>query len=127
MKIYTLTFSGCYNYGAILQCYALQKCIKEYGADTKVVDLQLTPETYKRKKTMSKYGLKMLIFDLTHINRDIQFKRATAKFERFRSEYIDFTEPVYSVDALPEVTKEIDACVVGSDQVWNPLFQDRQN
>lgn len=37
-KIGILTFHRAYNYGAVLQCYALQQYLKKQGADVYVID-----------------------------------------------------------------------------------------
>lgn len=38
MKIGILTFHRVYNYGAVLQSYALQKVIKQLGYDVEIID-----------------------------------------------------------------------------------------
>ena len=37
-KIGTITFHNSINYGAILQTYALQKCLTDLGYDSEVID-----------------------------------------------------------------------------------------
>ena len=45
MKIGIITFHRAHNYGAVLQCYALQEVLKEMGHNTYVIDYyQLTTE-----------------------------------------------------------------------------------
>ena len=41
-KIGILTFHRAYNYGAVLQCYALQQYLKKQGADVYVIDYKQT-------------------------------------------------------------------------------------
>ena len=38
MKVGIITFHRAWNYGAVLQCYALQQAIKNLGHDVKVID-----------------------------------------------------------------------------------------
>ena len=38
MKIGILTFHCAYNYGAMLQCYALQEYLSDCGIDVSVID-----------------------------------------------------------------------------------------
>ena len=43
MKIGILTFHRAHNYGAVLQCYALQEVLKGMGHEVEVID-------YRQKK-----------------------------------------------------------------------------
>ena len=37
-KIGTMTFHWATHYGAVIQAYALQKCLKDFGYETEIID-----------------------------------------------------------------------------------------
>lgn len=38
MKVGIITYHRAHNYGAVLQCYALQEVLKRMGHDTQIID-----------------------------------------------------------------------------------------
>ena len=127
MKIAILTQPLRYNYGGILQNFALQTVLKRMGH--KVVTLD--PKRYRY--TWWQY----LRYSLQHfIGRYIKGHRHTVVFEEWekdkpmrtmgrhtfsfinhyirRKEYTDLSQDIHS--------KDYDAYIVGSDQVWRPEY-----
>ena len=118
MKIGILTFHCAHNYGAVLQAYAMQEYLIKLGHDCfvvnykpdylvdpyKVLDIKKTKEL-NVKKYMSKVVRQLLTLD-------IRFKRYD-KFEHFINNQLNLRD----VDLEKE--NDIDAFIVGSDQVWN--------
>lgn len=107
MKIGILTFHYAYNYGAVLQAEALLNFLSLKGYDVAFVD-------YKNKSIMDFYG----IIDRRGIGRNKPFmvlKRILRyrKFKRYISKF-----PLINKESIVK-KGEIDALVVGSDQVWN--------
>ena len=93
MNVGLLTFSMAYSYGAVLQCYALSKCLKNNGYSVVLLRSDLKGQT----------GWK---YDLRNLTT-FRF------FRQFRKKY------------LPSFVKKEnlqDMYIVGSDQVWNPVF-----
>lgn len=114
-KTAILTFQDADNYGAMLQCYALQKVIQNMGEDCEVID-------YKCQYLSKPYSLAALkrkgIFRyiLGNVNSVVR-KPRTKKFKEFRSK-IKKTIQVDS-NSIFELNNEYDAFITGSDQVWN--------
>lgn len=120
MKIGILTFHRAYNYGAVLQCYALQEVLKRMGHEVWIID-------YVQPKIDRDY----YIFDFKKIVRYIyhlQFlsllgylKRRPNAYEKrnifrpFRKKWLHLTAEC-SVQNIPT---EFDVYIVGSDQLWN--------
>ena len=93
MKVGILTFQFADNYGAVLQCLALQEACKKYAEQVQVVNYipaQMVSTKYKIKKTILK----------TKIEK---------KFEQFRKNHFH----------KMSVKDFCDVLLVGSDQVWN--------
>lgn len=101
MKIGVVTFFGA-NYGALLQCYALQQTLKSLGHNVKVIN-----------RGWGKYALPP---SLKHKVKNIIFPN---KFEQFKKKHITFTPLIKNDKELLELNKQFDAIIVGSDQVWN--------
>lgn len=122
MKIGILTFSCAHNYGAILQCYALQETLKSMGYEVEVIN-------YKQKNIIQAYrvfSLRWLINrnPLKTIKRTFNlifaWKRRMErfhKFEDFVSSNIVFS--TWNGDNGRGFPSDHDAYVIGSDQLWN--------
>lgn len=116
MKIGILTYHCAHNYGAVLQCYALQEYLKSLGHEVYVINY---------RPSYLKYGLfiwynwlslnpvkciKKIIKQLRSLN--LQYKRFKA-FERFIHRRLN----VKSIN-LQSAHNDIDCFVFGSDQIW---------
>jgi hypothetical protein len=137
MKIGIMTFWWSDdNYGQILQCYALQKYLRDAGHDAYLIrydprdDYVKTPLWQKILKTL-KLGKLFRYFKYRLTYPFITKLDKRRKFEEFRNKYIKQSDRIY--DSYQELARDIpEACVyiVGSDQVWNPdciLFEKTNN
>lgn len=114
MKIGILTFHRAMNYGAILQAYALEHKLNEIGADTCIVDYR-NDEIENCTKLIGKnekFGLKTLP---KVIFRFIKHR----KFNYFIKSNINLSKAIYNADEMAALSKNFDAFISGSDQVWN--------
>lgn len=120
MKIGILTFHCAHNYGAVLQCYALQETLKSMGHDVEVIDYRpqclIKPyEVFNIKWFIRKNIFKSFIRIIIEI---FLYRKRRKRFQNFNSfinkelnlsvKVIDYT--------LPD---KYDVYIVGSDQVWN--------
>ncbi|WP_186286129.1 polysaccharide pyruvyl transferase family protein [Mediterraneibacter gnavus] len=111
----TLTFHQSDNYGAVLQAYALQKCIDEMGFNTKVINYYSEGIAYWNRQVSIKDGLSLhniKNYIWQRINRNKK-----KNFELFRSK-LRLTS-LYTKENIKNVLNETDKIIVGSDQVWN--------
>lgn len=118
MKIGILTFHRAHNYGAVLQCYALQEILKQIGHDTYIIDYYqpVIERNYKvfrwrdfrgnliRPRNMYRY--------LTKLPMRIEREK---KIAAFRNRYFHLSAACYNRTDIPAM----DAYIVGSDQLWN--------
>lgn len=116
MKIGILTYHCAHNYGAVLQCYALQEYLKCLGHEVCVINY---------RPSYLKYGL-FIWYNWLSLNPvkcikktvkqlcsfKLQYKRFTA-FERFINERLN----IKSIN-LQSTQNDIDCFVFGSDQIW---------
>lgn len=125
-KIAILTQPLKYNYGGILQAFALQKTVNDLGHEVTTIDRQVREVSSTRKvlqyvRNETYYRMvnqrKSFFFDkqLNHIyNNTVQFICRNIN----RSEYIDNTR-----DLKNHFHKNnYDAIIVGSDQTWRPIY-----
>ena len=118
MKIGILTFHRAHNYGAVLQCYALQEVLKGMGHDVEVIDYRQkwTEEVYKPFSPMvMKVRCKGIRSKIHYINdfykRYTAVKKKKASFEAFNSKFLTISKQYCIGEQL-----NYDVCIVGSDQ-----------
>ena len=68
-KIGITTFQGAYNYGAILQAYALQKTLSDIGNDVKIINyynenIYDQYRTFRKKHHGLSSAIKIFIYDV---------------------------------------------------------------
>ncbi|MFI3263706.1 MAG: polysaccharide pyruvyl transferase family protein [Rikenellaceae bacterium] len=122
-KVGVLTFQYARNYGAQMQCYALQRYLKSLGSDVQVINY--IPSEKKRP----------LYRELLHLCRQTfvgvfgsrkslalskKSCRAQAlKIKKFQAENMTLTSEL-SFEEIGKYDFDFDIIIVGSDQIWNP-------
>lgn len=130
MKILTLTTYQGYNYGASLQAYALQTYLRMQGHETEIIRFEpeylmrhyafwyVNPESKLNKNTLTR----MVYRFAKWVHRRTTLKRK-ALFDEFNHSVLQETKKVWTSSAeLMECPPVADLYVVGSDQVWNVLY-----
>ncbi len=121
MRIGILTFHLAHNYGAVLQCYALQEVLRGMGHDVWVIDYQqpFMVEWFRPKRL---FGFRSFLKAFKkgclaeYMRKSIHPYKVAHRFEAFRKKYLQLTKKCYGVDDIPSM----DLYIVGSDQPWNP-------
>ncbi|MCR4861353.1 MAG: polysaccharide pyruvyl transferase family protein [Ruminococcus sp.] len=126
-SILILTLYDYYNYGTMLQAYALKEYINSLGFKVDMVNYRYKVSLSNRLynlflkahhsifafKRSSKYYYRKK--NLSNLNK------RKAKFDRFKKNYIECGKQMnYYNDTICELDGEYDIYVVGSDQTWNP-------
>lgn len=114
-KAYILTFHWATNYGAVMQCYALQEFLKNKGLYTNIINY--VPRGYKKNifslvKSKSYLSLKSNLNEL----------KKEKKIEKFRKQNLQRTKKFKSFNELKSHSWENCFYFVGSDQIWNSYF-----
>lgn len=115
MKIGIFTFHRAYNYGAILQCFALQEILTELGNEVFIIN-------YKQNYIENKYK----IFDYKVINRSITKPRVVLGYIRKYPKRLQISKYFRNfqknrLHLLEYNEKSLDTCnafIIGSDQMW---------
>ena len=120
MKIGILTFQFPYNYGAMLQAFALKTYIAQMGHEVMV--LPYYPLHFKRAYSISPFTDGLTIRRRVR-NALLYFRKISQvrKFENFKREkiYGGILEEVSSIAELQKYTKDLHLVLYGSDQIWN--------
>src|SRR5690554_5401891 len=123
MKIGIITHPIIYNYGGILQNYALQQILKEMGHEVYTID-KLTETPLKTKiLSLGKRSLLKLSGKKVKL-RGWQTKEESDIINKntrdFVKQYITTTESIMSNAEVNKLHQkyDFDAYIVGSDQVW---------
>lgn len=126
MYIGKMTLDGYFNYGNLLQNYALQQVLMAYG---EVVETIWHTKDNFLPRTWWQWGWKEPVKFLMdwrgyrtniltgHVGREMVRQ---GKLRDWADRYICFR---YGVERLESIRDEYDFFVVGSDQVWNPLYK----
>ena len=127
MKTAILTFIRAYNHGAVLQCYALHKKLKDLGVDNEVLDYY---PAYFRKVYNLETIRKWRWFPGSYFKRTLPYLKMRLRlskrnkgFDHFIRKNIQLSSKQYH--SLEDISKEeflYDMFVVGSDQVWSHIW-----
>lgn len=118
-NIKILTFHDTLNYGATLQCYALQKFVSDLGFYVEILNYK----NNKFKKIYSPFyiadgSIKKILNAVLCFPSNIKKIHRKNKFD---SKYLKLTYP-FTTDNLSTSCINCEAIIVGSDQVWNSNF-----
>ena len=125
MKIGIMTFWWSQdNYGQILQCYALQKYLRDAGHDAYLIKYkfnEVSPLGIRLLKAFNPYFLyRYVICKVTDKKIKKEQEINTRYFDNFKNKYINQSDTIYSsYKELKENYPDADVYIVGSDQVWN--------
>lgn len=118
------------NYGQVLQAFALQYVLKQWGYDAFVIDY----EKIKGKNKCKKFILSLIEYlgfsDVYWSFRDRKLwqKDTKRKFDDFKKKYISCTEKKYrTLYQLQKTPPDAQYYITGSDQVWAQLISDQDN
>jgi hypothetical protein len=125
MKVGILSLHHYKNYGGLLQNYALYKSIQNIGHTPVVIDYRVSGKRLRAKTLSSLLSPSIYIRKLRTVFVKPKNKRAVSEkllssFYEFKKNYMCFTNKADD-DNIGQITKEMDAVIVGSDQIWNGL------
>ena len=136
MKVGIITFwESDDNYGQVLQCWALQQCLKRMGHEPFLIRYKRynpaphLPFSYRIKQKIKGLIKVLLIYPAFKsykrkraiLQEQLYYKNRNAlrSFTDFREKNIDSTEFIYNnYEELEKHPPKADAYITGSDQVW---------
>lgn len=135
MKVGLITICDYKNYGNRLQNYASQEVLKSIGCQVETIVNKPT-----RKKDSQQLSLVNRLYRVSKMSRNEIFDKVISRlnqkrnaenlaskievFKKFTKEHIQETKYIITKDNIPiDINSDFDYFVVGSDQVWNPIFR----
>lgn len=123
MKIGILTFHRAYNYGAVLQCYALQQYLLSLGHTVEIIDYRqkwidacFTPFSWLMFKYNLHHPRLMFRYLKTFWGRRKNLHKRQVFFNAFVSKFLRLSsKPVF---CSQDISDYYDAIIIGSDQLW---------
>lgn len=125
VAIFTWCYFGKINYGQILQCYATQKLCEEYGFDVTIINYRPLKE-FENIYNIPPKGIERDKYERQYKERYIerQDEKQVERFLEFIDQNIHLSSRCYSVCDIEEEIEDKDFLIVGSDQLWNPIWFD---
>lgn len=110
-----------YNYGGLLQAYAMQKTITKLGYEAEQICYKLESgyDGWNPIKASIKKPVACLYHRVKYGKWFDQYTVRQKKFEAF-AETIPHTE-VVTAQTISKLSDQFDCFVCGSDQIWNPI------
>lgn len=120
VAILTLYYHN-YNYGGLLQAYALQKAMTKLGYEAEQISYKLESgyDSWNPVKASMKKPIAYLYHWAKYGRWFDQYMVRQKKFEAF-AETIPHTE-VVTAQTISKLSNHFDCFVCGSDQIWNPI------
>lgn len=130
MKIKTITTWADYNYGASLQAYALTTYLRMQGHDVEMINYLPPYQTrmydymwVNPESKASKYMVTRWIYRVAKFAQRMTTLGRKKVFDDFNFKKLPLTPKCYcSFEDLKKNPPKADLFIVGSDQVWNVLY-----
>lgn len=124
-RVGIITMTSCLNYGNRLQNYALQETLKKMGFEVETIQKIFTKVS---NREYFFYRIKTLVRDILHINARTGICKREKTFKKFSRKYIKYSKFwTYKNCQKKGIEQAYDVFVCGSDQIWNPQFEDTLN
>ena len=117
-----ITIHKVYNYGSILQAFALQTVCERLGFQVEIIDYRFPNAFHFAKMERESHQKNVKAFVLKFCYGFALYKQHRA-IDCFVSQYLHLSERKYaSPDELKASPPQYDIYMTGSDQVWNPRY-----
>ncbi len=102
-----VSFQMAYNYGSVLQSYALKQVVERLGYDVRHINLK--PNSVEKAFDWNYGGAQQL----------------RQSFNEFRKTHFPHSLNLYDHNQMSLKFNNFDIFIAGSDQIWNPVYSDR--
>ncbi len=119
-KIALLTYHSAYNYGSVLQAFALQQSLRTLGHPTDIINYRMEEQKrYYEPLYRTSYGVKTWVKDILQFPYYKERIQRATRFETFFKENFCMTKEVNSPEGVNAILQEYDIAISGSDQILN--------
>ena len=126
-KIGILTWTRYWNYGTLLQAYAIYTAVREHCADTYLIDYAPSSKSklYNQIRCLNSPSLYFGKIRSTLYDRLIADQSSLASKRKKMRCFIESNTVMTGTASTPEELKNVTACfdtlICGSDQIWTPV------
>ncbi len=125
-RVGIITFLHNDNYGSSLQAYALQRVIREMGCECEHIDYR--PDSREKIRNLLESGNSPKLVLEGIRKRKVRSeqdgaKRKNAAIPAFYEKYMRLSKVCHNRRELKENARNYDILICGSDQIWNPTWQ----
>ena len=132
IKIGIITFHCAYNYGAVLQTFALQSKLEMLGQEVEIINFRPNIIIDGYKESVISGGKRAKLYKII---KNKQFKQAQSirkkryeSFDLFVSEFLNLSCKTYlTTDELENEILNYNIYICGSDQIWNTELNGNEN
>lgn len=107
-----ITLMSGYNYGGMLQCFALQETLRQLGGIPEVINYPIS----SKRRLLRRWGGRPATALAAWMGAE---RKLYGKFETFRRRELQLSRPVNTHAELARLSEEYSAVIAGSDQIWN--------
>lgn len=119
MKVGVITFHFVDNYGAMLQCAALQGALRDLGHEPRVIDFLPFAGSRDSWRRGWRHRGGLLKTACHRVFRTLAARGMIREFRRFRSHCFTLTPECRDLAQVSKICEEFDCVITGSDQVWH--------
>jgi hypothetical protein len=119
LKTGIVTFHSAHNYGASLQTWALQKTLQNMGKNPTVINYRPAVIDRLYHPLYSYKGLKKQVLKAAKTLTGNRSLKRSRKYDAFIAKNFNLLGEFHTYEELKNADIQLDACIVGSDQVWN--------
>ncbi len=127
-KIGIITFHAAFNFGSMLQAYALQTFLQKQGHEVEIINFRSNAqkEMYAFPTSVNSF---MRFFQickrvLLHPEATAYLKHKWRRFNEFLNTQLNLTKEYETLEELKNAGFEYDLIIYGSDQIWNTTAKD---
>lgn len=119
-KIGLITFHRVYNYGAVIQAYAMQQVLEKEGYDCTILDFSKRKQLDYTNIISIRNGLKRFLKSMMLLVVYSKRNARKQKFDIFINHKLRLTSKTFRTESsIEQIKNDYDFFCVGSDQVWN--------
>lgn len=123
MKIGIITFHAAFNYGSMLQAYAMQTFLERQGNSVEIVNFRPCnqkdgypkPIDFTNKSNLKNSMKRLLLAPRTIV----PLNKKWHLFDAFLHQHLHLTKEYSTLDELKATNFDYDVLITGSDQIWN--------
>lgn len=125
LRVATITYHKAYNYGSVLQAYALNHYLNKLGINAEVINYHSSTQDDLYKIFETPKSVMGLARNFQSLLEYKNLKIHNKRFEQFVKKYIRLTEAEYTEESdLSRLNDIYTHFICGSDQIWNPNCAD---